>query len=298
MNDDNNELFELILSSNNSSDQFPVLKAFQSYLEAEREKSRRKQNQIIICFLGTMIVLVLCFCIVGFAFFSKFMEKDAMWIENINRSNQVLTQDNSQTELIADLIEDLKKEREELQKIKAQLEEREKAMEKASASTLAVAEQPVSSAVQPVAPVVVEAQTAVSPTQPVAPVVPVSQPVQPVAVEVPATPKESAEPQMTPASHLVPKENPVQPVAEKSVVEQPVVAITPTTTTSTTTTTTTTSTTTTTTLPPGPSVVEVKLPKGARANSSIPKGFTSELIGIVTENNVFVPWHILLPEAE
>ena len=46
MKDDNKDLFELMLASNDSEEQFPVLKAFQSYLEAEREKSRRRQSQI------------------------------------------------------------------------------------------------------------------------------------------------------------------------------------------------------------------------------------------------------------
>ena len=72
MKDDNKDLFELMLASNDSEEQFPVLKAFQSYLEAEREKSRRRQSQITICFLVSTIILVVCFCVLGFAFFSKF----------------------------------------------------------------------------------------------------------------------------------------------------------------------------------------------------------------------------------
>ena len=58
MKDDNKDLFELMLASNDSEEQFPVLKAFQSYLEAEREKSRRRQSQITICFLVSTIILV------------------------------------------------------------------------------------------------------------------------------------------------------------------------------------------------------------------------------------------------
>ena len=76
MKDDNKDLFELMLASNDSEEQFPVLKAFQSYLEAEREKSRRRQSQITNCFLVSTIILVVCFCVLGFAFFSKFIEKD------------------------------------------------------------------------------------------------------------------------------------------------------------------------------------------------------------------------------
>ena len=67
--------------------------------------------------------------------------------------------------------------------------------------------------------------------------------------------------------------------------------------TTTTTTTTTTSTTTTTTIP-APEVVEVQLPRNITAKSNVPEGYATDTMSVTTDNNLSLPWHILLPEPK
>ncbi|MBQ8570150.1 MAG: hypothetical protein IJ444_01410 [Kiritimatiellae bacterium] len=262
MDNSNKDLFELMLSSNDDNEQFPVLKAFQSYLDAEREKARRRQSQITICFLVSTIILVVCFCVVGFAFFSKFIEKDNQMTqlllleragirqipqEQFNQPSQSSIAPDKSAEL-AELISEIKKEREALESLKAELLVKQQQLE---AST---ADEPFSK------------------------------------VEAPA----SVSPKNEPPVQEVKQENSVVPVATTTSTTIP----TTTSTTTTTTSTTTTSTTTTTTLPPGPSVVEVVIPRDLEAKSVTPDGYSSDVMGIITGNNVSLPWHILLPNAK
>ncbi len=147
MDNSNKDLFELMLSSNDDNEQFPVLKAFQSYLDAEREKARRRQSQITICFLVSTIILVVCFCVVGFAFFSKFIEKDnqmtqlllleragirQMPQEQFNQPTQSSIAPDKSAEL-AELISEIKKEREALESLKAELLVKQQQLEASTA---------------------------------------------------------------------------------------------------------------------------------------------------------------------
>lgn len=257
MKDNNRDLFELMLASNDSDEQFPVLKAFQSYLEAEREKSRRRQSQITICFLISTIVLVVCFCVVGFAFFSKFIEKDnqltqllllertgakQLQSEVVNhqiQDSKVVTEQSSNEEMLSKLVAELQSE---IASLKADLEEKELQ----SSSGVGTQHQPIK-------------EVKDSDNQPV--------------------------------------DNPPQEASDgKSDVnlEQPTVSVA----TTSTTTTTTSTTSTTTTQPVGPKVVELNLSQGRVEKSVVPEGHTTEILGVVTDNNVFVPWHVLLPTPE
>lgn len=254
MKDDNKDLFELMLASNDSEEQFPVLKAFQSYLEAEREKSRRRQSQITICFLVSTIILVVCFCVLGFAFFSKFIEKDNQLtqlllleragIKAVPKEVVVPTQPttapvvDSQTNELSGLLAELKKEREALEQLKADIDKKQAELKN-------------------LPPVVNN---------------------QPVVNNNPAQQQ--------------PKEQSV--AVDTSITTTIPPAVAPTTTT---TTTTTTSTTTTTTIP-APEVVEVQLPRDITAKSNVPKGYAADTMSVTTENNLSLPWHILLPEPK
>lgn len=251
MKDDNKDLFELMLASNDSEEQFPVLKAFQSYLEAEREKSRRRQSQITICFLVSTIILVVCFCVLGFAFFSKFIEKDNQitqlllleraGVKTVPQEVVVPAQQtaapvvDSQANELLGLLAELKKEREALEQLKADIDKKQAEL---SNPPQVVNNQPVKK------PQPKEQSVAVAPT--------------------------------TTTTTIPP-------------------AVAPTTTT--TTTTTTTSTTTTTTIP-APVVVEVQLPRNITAKSNVPEGYATDTMSVTTDNNLSLPWHILLPEAK
>ena len=251
MKDDNKDLFELMLASNDSEEQFPVLKAFQSYLEAEREKSRRRQSQITICFLVSTIILVVCFCVLGFAFFSKFIEKDNQitqlllleraGIKAVPQEVVVPTQPttapvvDSQTNELSGLLAELKKEREALEQLKADIDKKQAEL---SNPPQVVNNQPVKK----------------------------TQPKEQNVVVAPST---------TTTTTIPP-------------------AVAPTTTT---TTTTTTSTTTTTTIP-APEVVEVQLPRNITAKSNVPEGYATDTMSVTTDNNLSLPWHILLPEPK
>ena len=256
MKDDNKDLFELMLASNDSEEQFPVLKAFQSYLEAEREKSRRRQSQITICFLVSTIILVVCFCVLGFAFFSKFIEKDNQitqlllleraGIKAVPQEVVVPTQQtaapvvDSQANELSELLAELKKEREALEQLKANIDKKQAELSNP--------------------PQVVNNQPVVNnnPAQ--------QQPKEQNVVVAPST---------TTTTTIPP-------------------AVAPTTTTPTTTTT---STTTTTTIP-APEVVEVQLPRNITAKSNVPEGYATDTMSVTTDNNLSLPWHILLPEPK
>ena len=258
MKEENKDIFELMIASHDNEEQFPVLRAFQSYLDAEREKARKRQSQITICFLVSTILLVVCFCVVGFAFFSKFIEKDNQLTQLLllERAGLVavpqkqvavqpiqkpVAEDNKVNEL-SDLIAELKKEREALAELKADIVKKQKESE-----------------ATPVAQPIVQPTT----TQPTPAT---TQPVVKVKQE----------------KKVKPKVNKIKPKA--------VVATTTTTTTSTTTTTT--------TIPEDDKPIVVAIPKNRSAESVAPKGFVSESMKVVTENNVYVPWHILLPDAK
>ena len=54
---------------------FPVLKAFQEFLDAERERARRRQMTLTICFMSAIVVLVVLFCVVGAMLFGGMMRR-------------------------------------------------------------------------------------------------------------------------------------------------------------------------------------------------------------------------------
>ena len=54
---------------------FPVLKAFQEFLDAERERARRRQMTLTICFMSAIVLLVVLFCVIGAVLFSGMMRR-------------------------------------------------------------------------------------------------------------------------------------------------------------------------------------------------------------------------------
>ena len=72
---DPENLFAVALSKS-SNDSFPVLNAFQTFLDQERERARRRVVTMAVCFTGAMIVLLLVFGILFATFFSRMMVRN------------------------------------------------------------------------------------------------------------------------------------------------------------------------------------------------------------------------------
>jgi hypothetical protein len=127
---------------------------------------------------------------------------------------------------------------------------------------------------------------------------PVAQPiVQPTTTQsAPATTQPVLQPTTTQPAPTTTQ--PVVKVEQEKKVKPKVNKIKPKAVVATTTTTTTSTTTTTTTIPEDDKPIVVAIPKNRSAESVAPKGFVSESMKVVTENNVYVPWHILLPDAK
>lgn len=64
------------LSFPKGEESFPVLKAFQEFLDAERERARRRQMTLAICFMSALVVLVVMFCVVGAVIFSGMIRRN------------------------------------------------------------------------------------------------------------------------------------------------------------------------------------------------------------------------------
>lgn len=58
------------LSVPKSDESFPVLKAFQEFLDAERERARRRQMILATSFMAALVVVVVLFCGIGAVLFS------------------------------------------------------------------------------------------------------------------------------------------------------------------------------------------------------------------------------------
>ena len=74
LQDDFNKQFGLALKSENT-EEFPVLKAFQSYIEAEREKARRKMLLMATAFGGVILLLVVVFGMILTVFVGKMFDQ-------------------------------------------------------------------------------------------------------------------------------------------------------------------------------------------------------------------------------
>jgi len=61
-------VFELSFPKGEES--FPVLKAFQEFLDAERERSRRRQMILTLSFMSVIVVIVVLFCVIGAILFT------------------------------------------------------------------------------------------------------------------------------------------------------------------------------------------------------------------------------------
>jgi len=72
---DPENLFAVALAKS-SNDSFPVLNAFQTFLDQERERARRRVVTMAVCFTGAMIVLLLVFGILFAMFFSRMMVRN------------------------------------------------------------------------------------------------------------------------------------------------------------------------------------------------------------------------------
>ena len=73
---DPENLFAVALAKNSGNDSFPVLNAFQTFLDQERERARRRVVTMAVCFTGAMIVLLLVFGILFATFFSRMMVRN------------------------------------------------------------------------------------------------------------------------------------------------------------------------------------------------------------------------------
>lgn len=63
----------------NAEEEFPVLKAFESYIEAERQKSRKRMIMLSACFVGAILVIVAIFLAIGSILFTRiFDQQDRM----------------------------------------------------------------------------------------------------------------------------------------------------------------------------------------------------------------------------
>ncbi len=63
------------LSVPKGEESFPVLKAFQEFLDAERERARRRQMTLAICFMAALVVVVVLFCGIGAVLFSGMIKR-------------------------------------------------------------------------------------------------------------------------------------------------------------------------------------------------------------------------------
>ena len=73
MQDGAENLFALSLPKGEES--FPVLKAFQEFLDAERERARRRQMTLAISFMSALVLLVVLFCVIGAILFSGMIRR-------------------------------------------------------------------------------------------------------------------------------------------------------------------------------------------------------------------------------
>ena len=72
---DEENLFAVALAKNNN-ESFPVLNAFQRFLDQERERARRRVVTMAVCFTGAMVVMLLVFGILFATFFSRMMVRN------------------------------------------------------------------------------------------------------------------------------------------------------------------------------------------------------------------------------
>lgn len=64
------------LSFSKGEESFPVLKAFQEFLDAERERARRRQFVLTLSFMSAIVVLVVLFCVIGAILFSGMAQRN------------------------------------------------------------------------------------------------------------------------------------------------------------------------------------------------------------------------------
>lgn len=69
-------MFALSLQKSNE-ESFPVLKAFQEFLESERERARRRQLTLTLAFMGVIVALVVVFCVIGIVMFNGLVNQNA-----------------------------------------------------------------------------------------------------------------------------------------------------------------------------------------------------------------------------
>lgn len=64
----------LVVSGGGSPEQFPVLKAFQEFIEAERAQARKRVFQLTLTFATVLIVIVAAFFAIGISMFNNMSE--------------------------------------------------------------------------------------------------------------------------------------------------------------------------------------------------------------------------------
>lgn len=72
--DAHENVFSLAFPKNDDS--FPVLKAFQEFIDAERERARKRQTNLTICFVSTILFLIILFVSTGIFLFQGMMERN------------------------------------------------------------------------------------------------------------------------------------------------------------------------------------------------------------------------------
>ena len=66
----------LAVSIANADDAFPVLMAFQKFLDSERERARKRQQTLVYCFSGILLAVVLLFVAGGAILFGAMSQRD------------------------------------------------------------------------------------------------------------------------------------------------------------------------------------------------------------------------------
>ena len=72
---DAENLFAVALASKGGDESFPVLRAFQSFLDQERERARRRMTTLSICFITALVLLVVVFGVLFAVFFGHMLAK-------------------------------------------------------------------------------------------------------------------------------------------------------------------------------------------------------------------------------
>ena len=288
MQDGAENLFALSLPKGEES--FPVLKAFQEFLDAERERARRRQMTLAISFMSALVLLVVLFCVIGAVLFSGMIrrsdsQQDRLFDLLTQRSPapvqatapSVSATGESKEASTAELVELLKQLRAENAAMRANLADKSPS---ASMPTLETTN--AGSAVAPTPAPEVKSTPSTKKTGVFSS--PKRQPVPAPAAEAakPAEVPVATEPEVKPPVEAKPVE--VKPVEAKPAIEiKPSVEVKP-------------------TVKPEPEQPQAWTPIKVKVVPSremtVPAGNSTEEMTIVSDRNIKIPMRVLMPTGE